>query len=67
MVAVYRKHTAELSTDRFTSQEVRNRRGSLSVSFNRAVQTLEEATESARTMAASLEKKGLLLRAPSGR
>jgi hypothetical protein len=64
MVAVYRKPTVEKSTQR---PAMRGRSSLLSESFNRGVQTLDEATESARNMAASLERKGLLLRAPSGR
>ena len=67
MVAVTHKHTIERTAERFASTEARVRRSWLSNSFNRGAQTLDEATESARSMAASLERKGLLLRAPSSR
>ena len=46
---------------------VRERRRWLSDSFNRGAETLEEATVSAREMAASMERQGTLLRAPSRR
>jgi hypothetical protein len=52
-------------TERLASSEANTRRRWLSDSFNRGVQTLDEATEGARAMAASLERQGLLLRAPA--
>lgn len=68
MVALLRKHSVEpAAAERSTAQQGRGRGTVLSASFNRAVQTLDEATESARRMAASLEKKGLLMRAPTNR
>lgn len=48
-------------------QEKASRRRWLAESFNRGVQTLDEATDSARSMTASLERQGLLLRAPARR
>lgn len=67
MVAATHKHTAERVPDWFALPNARLRRSWLSDSFNRGAQTLDEATESARVMALSLERKGLLLRAPSNR
>jgi hypothetical protein len=61
MVALTHKPT----TERFSSQEVRARRSRLSDSFNRGAQTLDEAAVSARAMAESLERQGLLLQAPA--
>jgi hypothetical protein len=61
MDALTHKPTAE----RFPSDKVRARRRWLSDSFNRGTQTVEEATVSARAMAESLERQGLLLRAPA--
>lgn len=46
-------------------KEARERRRWLSDSFNRGTQTLDEATVSARAMAASMERQGVLLRAPA--
>jgi len=62
--------THRLTTNHFAApQEVKggSRRRWLAESFNRGAQTLDEATESARSMAASLERKGLLMRAPARR
>ena len=67
MATIAHKHTVERTTEKFTGEKVRVSRSWLSSSFNRGAQTLDEATESARSMAASLERKGLLLRAPSSR
>lgn len=49
---------------RVPSQEARERRRWLSDSFNRGAQSIEEATASARSMAAAMERTGVLLRAP---
>ncbi len=67
MIALSSSHTAEFAaaSDKFRAEEAHARRRVLSESFNRAAQSLEDATKSARTMAESLERKGLLLRAPS--
>ena len=67
MVAFTYKHTTERSFDQFRSAEARARRSLLSKSFSRGAQTLEEATDSARVMAESLQRKGMLLRTPSNR
>lgn len=50
---------------RAPSKEARDRRRWLSDSFNRGAQSIEEATASARSMAAAMEHTGLLLRAPA--
>lgn len=60
MVAITHKATSE----RRATQEGQSRRRWLSDSFNRGAQTLDEATESARAMADSLERRGVLMRAP---
>lgn len=52
---------------RVPSEEARARRRWLSDSFNRGVQSIEEATASARSMAKAMEQTGVLLRAPARR
>lgn len=56
--------TNQSTNRRAPRQEARERRRWLSDSFNRGTQTLDEATVSARAMAASMERQGVLLRAP---
>ena len=67
MVAFLLTRTVEQTAEQVALKQRRARRSWFTKSFDRGVQTLDEATESARSMAASLERKGLLLRAPTNR